>query len=578
MNRIRNAKVGTKVLMTIVLIFIVSSIALTVSWCNQNRTYQKSNSVINGNLKDIQTFDHAYEYMLAIESMCMKHFMTSDMDTKERFSGYINSSGDFINTTLSSLLERYNDTEYYDRINELKKQFTDYYGYMQNALNLSNTNDNESAHQIFDSNMAPISDNMFNELRTLGADIQSYVDLQIKELDNIKTFSDILTLIIIVCFILVIILSYFIIRRILVLPLVQTEASLNEITQTIENGEGDLTKRVAIQYTDEIGLLAQGINNFIENLQRIISDINHVSGALTHNFEIFEHGLNQVIDSVADNSASMEEMSAGMEETTANLESVNNSTSDIGNMLDNMTEKTDKGVSLAGEISIRATELKETSLSAQNTTKNILQEISQNFKVTIEKSKEVEQINLLTNTILDITAQTNLLALNASIEAARAGEQGKGFAVVADEIGHLALSSRETASQIQQISSSVIDSVKELANDSERMLDFVDNQVMTDYNKMVETGEQYDMDAKTIHRIMNEFKETVTNLEQTVSGIVNTINGVTVIISESTNNTQTVAENGEHLLKETQNLKTALDNSTASFSNLNQAILKFKHI
>lgn len=74
----------------------------------------------------------------------------------------------------------------------------------------------------------------------------------------------------------------------------------------------------------------------------------------------------------------------------------------------------------------------------------------------IENSRSVEEVNALTDEILNISSQTNLLALNASIEAARAGEAGKGFAVVADEIRVLADSSRETAGNIQQINAKVV--------------------------------------------------------------------------------------------------------------------------
>ncbi|WP_051685460.1 methyl-accepting chemotaxis protein [Clostridium sp. KNHs205] len=578
MKKHKNAKVGFKVLLIIGLIFTISVLSLAVNWYNQNSTYQKSNKIITGTMEDILAFDNTYQYMLAVDSIAMKQFAAEDKETKELFAGYIVSSCDVIKTSLEDISARFKNTEYIDKITELNNQFTEYNRYMEQALELSNQNDNEGANQIFNSNMSPITSVMFDDLRYLSSDLKDTVNAQIKVLEASKGFSDAFTLAIAAIYIVMLILSWFLIRNILVNPLKRTEQSLLGITKAIEAGEGDLTKRVYFKNEDEIGQLAQGMNGFIVTLQHIIADINKVSASINTNFKSFELGLNHVIDSVADNSASMEEMSAGMEETSANIESVNNSAADIGNLLVNMSDKTDKGVTLAGEISARATSLKESSLQAQNSTRNILQEISENFKVTIEKSKEVEQINLLTNTILDITSQTNLLALNASIEAARAGEQGKGFAVVADEIGHLAHRSQETANQIQVISASVIESVKHLADDSNRMLEFVDSQVMVDYSKMVETGELYDTDARTIHGIMNDFRQTAVELQQTVSYIVSTIEGVTEIIGESSKNTQSVAENSEILLKETEVLRAALDESAKSVYNLSQAVLKFKHI
>lgn len=578
MKKYKNAKVGFKVLLTIGLIFTISILSLAVNWYNQNSTYQKSNNIITGTMEDILAFDNTYQYMLAVDSMAMKQFAAADKETKELFAGYIESSCGVIKTSIEDIAARFKNTEYTDRITELSNQFTEYDSYMEQALALSNQNDNEGANQIFNSNMSPITSIMFDDLRNLSAALKDTVNAQIKVLEASKGFSDAFTLAIAAIYIALLIFSWFIIRGILVNPLKRTEQSLLGITKAIEAGEGDLTKRVYFKNNDEIGQLAQGMNGFIETLQHIITDINKVSTSMNTNFKSFELGLNHVIDSVADNSASMEEMSAGMEETAANIESVNSSAADIGNLLVDMSDKTDKGVTLAGEISTRATSIKESSLQAQNSTKNILKEISENFKVTIEKSKEVEQINLLTNTILDITSQTSLLALNASIEAARAGEQGKGFAVVADEIGHLAHRSQETANQIQVISASVIESVKHLADDSNRMLEFVDSQVMVDYSRMVETGEQYDTDARTIHGIMNEFRQTAVGLQQTVSNIVSTIEGVTEIIGESSKNTQSVAENSETLLKETEVLRAALDESSQSVYNLSQAVLKFKHI
>ncbi len=127
-----------------------------------------------------------------------------------------------------------------------------------------------------------------------------------------------------------------------------------------------------------------------------------------------------------------------------------------------------------------------------------LQIQKQKLESAIESSKVVEQINVLSDSIMNITSQTNLLALNAAIEAARAGEAGKGFSVVADEIRKLAEQSKDTVTEIQSITVKVIESVKNLSDSSSNLLTFVSTDMDNDYKTMLNVADKYSEDASFV--------------------------------------------------------------------------------
>ena len=268
---------------------------------------------------------------------------------------------------------------------------------------------------------------------------------------------------------------------------------LNGIVHSIEEDHGDLTTQIKVETKDEVGKLVIGINKFIGLLKDIIVEIKIDAFDLQNNVEKVFEGVNVSNSDIQLVSEVMGKLSSGMAEVADHADNLNNQATNVYQEMERIAGEANNGSDFAKEIKERANALRESGQKRRKVTGQMAADINSLLQSSLEKSKDVEKINALTNDILEISSQTNLLALNASIEAARAGEVGKGFAVVADEIRKLADSSRETANNIQQISKEVNSSVGELADNANKMLAFIQDEVMPDYDDLVNTGNQYNV-------------------------------------------------------------------------------------
>jgi methyl-accepting chemotaxis protein len=213
----------------------------------------------------------------------------------------------------------------------------------------------------------------------------------------------------------------------------------------IANGEGDLTMRLEVRSKDEIGELAELINQFLGSLQKMISEISQNADVLGESSSNLS-GLSQKMSQGADQmSAKANSVAAASEEMSSNIDSVaatmEQASTNIGIIASSAQEMT----ATIGEIS------KNSEKARTITEEAVSQARSASVKVD-ELGVAAQQIGKVTEAITEISEQTNLLALNATIEAARAGEAGKGFAVVANEIKELA---RQTASATQEIKAKI---------------------------------------------------------------------------------------------------------------------------
>lgn len=177
---------------------------------------------------------------------------------------------------------------------------------------------------------------------------------------------------------------------------------------------------------------------------------------------------------------------------------------ELGRAIENVARKAGEAADQSGDIMDRAGRQHEASRKSAREAVELCGSTMKELGAAITESQKVKDIDTLTEEILSISSQTNLLALNASIEASRAGEAGKGFAVVANEIRELADHSKKAVDQIRKVTEDVVHSVAFLSESAEKLLTFMNEKVMQDYEGMTELAGMYEKDAAFYSGISSE--------------------------------------------------------------------------
>lgn len=364
----------------------------------------------------------------------------------------------------------------------------------------------------------------------------------------------------------------------IVRPLQSANGQLSKIISDIDNSKGDLTSRININSHDEVGELVDGINLFIEKLQEIMKSIrSHSENILVSSKEIADK-INESGNNTNEVSATMDEIAAAMQEISATVEELSSGSENIFESIIHLTDKINDGNVLTKDIQSRSLNYKTEIENEKTNAVAIINEIKNTLEQSIENSKEAAQIQSLTENILQIASQTNLLSLNASIEAARAGEAGKGFSVVAAQISELAESSRTIAKNIQEISTLVTESVTGLSSDSKKLLEFVNNDVLTDYDKFVAISDNYYNDAVNVNNILEEFTNGTSALKTTMSEMNHGINDISTTIEESANGTNDISSRIRNIASSVEAIKSQTAENQSIGNELKKNVEVFKNI
>lgn len=571
MNSVKN-----KIMIPVLLLAVIAFATSILSIMNADSISKKGDDIANNYLVTIENVGYlsestqkltrsAYSYIVAEGDAAKKSVKDNIESLKSEIDGYMKD----YEQTLDE-----NEETAYSSYKNYYSQFLTQFGVLEKYVD---TNQTVNASKLANNNLVDVCNSLESALDNMTNSEVEATDHAMRQMHALAAFAKTTGGVCLVVAIGALIVAFLISTRKVVNPIVKTNKELKEISALINDNNGDLTKRVNVKSSDEIGQLAQGINQFLDILQNTIGKI--VEGSKNLDNMINSVGENVTVsnDNAQDVSSAMEELSATMQEIAATIQTVNDNTESVGKNVVDIADKTGQINNYSQDMRERADSLAKSADENKRTTDEMLGNIVGTLKKAIEDSKSVERVNELTGEILNISSQTNLLALNASIEAARAGEAGKGFAVVADEIRQLADSSRDTANNIQAINEHVTSAVYQLIDNSNKIIKYIEETILADYDSFVQAGAQYNEDACYISETMQEFAEKTEKLKELMKNTVESIEGISSGVEQSANAVTSSAVSTSQLVEQMNSIDKEMSESRNTVGELKAQTDVFKN-
>ena len=565
------------ILIPVLLLGTVSIVSNILALVNLGKVNNTASKIADEYMVAITKLDTIGQTTKDIHTLALSHIVATDFETMTSVISQIESEEAVLDETIAdySRFITTNSQSYYEK---LLKDYQTFQDSVKVLLAQSANQKTKDAYATANGEVAESAKLLDDDINAIITSFSEDSTAARADLSAANRVASLVSLAVIILSVVAVAFAIFMVFRYVIHPVIRAKNELQDIIDGINRREGDLTKRITVESEDEIGALSAGINAFIEHLQDIFTMITNNSSSM---FKVVGDVMGSVQtsnSSASDLSALTEELSATMQEVANSAGTINSNTETVRVEVEEMAQKSREINEYSRSMKEHADTMEQSAKENMNETNAKVEAILEALNQAINDSKSVDQVNSLTDEIMSIASQTNLLSLNASIEAARAGEAGKGFAVVAGEIGSLAQNSRQTASNIQEINSIVVNAVHNLSDNANELVTYLKESILPEFEKFVEDGEKYKDNANYVESVMADFSDKTEGFKATFEEIAESISSITRAIDEGVRGVSSAAESTQTLVNDMDNISKRMDENQQIAGVLDDETKIFKKI